>query len=994
MFTYSCNIAHYQVIAQLYGQHVLGSPLALPVATSSLPGLLQLGLVPHDNGDCKSAESNLLVGSECVAKWMEDKVWYRARVDKVEGKFLEVTFLDYGNKESVAKCDVVKTAMDIPKGEDIDEFVIDVESGAPEVDTKQCVGLDIGDVIIAKWAEDNVWYNGEITKFNEDEGNTVEVCFTDYGDTADVEMVNIVKTIKEIPTQDEVDENVLVTEESSKDALVRDASGIEDLIMTIKTEVDETVGTIRPGVKCWVPEVGSIVVAKWLEDEVWYNAKVEKITDEGYTVVFIDYGNSTIVKSEHILKSALDIPEVDCIDECVDITLGDTNSSGLNTSNRWSEGCVCIAQWSEDNVWYNAVVKSDLGNGLYEVSFTDYGNNATVAGDKIVITASNIPPDQIEMIDECVNNNQIIEKELEEHEQKPSVIVDNDSLKPNATGDYDNATTGIPIQTTTADTNAPVDKESVHSTTSSAIPSACSKCYACWSEDNVWYNALIEKEEAPGVYFVTSTDYGNQETGAADRIVFKVDDIPVDQRDMVDENVEFETSEISEEQVVQGNDSAGVIAPEKPRSPLSCMQSGKPEAAVVGVEGWTSKVREVIKADNVVSSSRITEAQKYLDWSVKRERDKGLKERSENVWSRCQMMEEKFLIHKLKELLERKEDLDQTLSGKIQNILTNFKRTPLVFSRNVNGKETVVVVGTGGMYCTQRGGSELASTVKLIRRAVFEWITKFVAKCSDLGVEAVVNDWKKSNAVEQSGREFYDEMLLRNDDLFVEFKTESLPEQVHECFLDAVGEDAMGGPVFVWLRLKKKGRAGVQKEELWKKKRGQKLIKILKEIRSTCLLEDNFIVSRLSVFDEKSWPKNMEVVMARLWDSLRVWPFISYDGEGNGIWSQLGFYSPVGWECLVFGPGFFPVEAMEVLESPKSVVVGKNIHGDLVWILGSREGWRAIDLGVWTRDCPYHGHGENGLKRMFEHTVGFKKIDLKRNPEQRQKLGYIRSGTF
>ena len=600
MFTYSCNIAHYQVIAQLYGQHVLGSPLALPVATSSLPGLLQLGLVPHDNGDCKSAESNLLVGSECVAKWMEDKVWYRARVDKVEGKFLEVTFLDYGNKESVAKCDVVKTAMDIPIGEDIDEFVIDVESGAPEVDTKQCVGLDIGDVIIAKWAEDNVWYNGEITKFNEDEGNTVEVCFTDYGDTADVEMVNIVKTIKEIPTQDEVDENVLVTEESSKDALVRDASGIEDLIMTIKTEVDETVGTIRPGVKCWVPEVGSIVVAKWLEDEVWYNAKVEKITDEGYTVVFIDYGNSTIVKSEHILKSALDIPEVDCIDECVDITLGDTNSSGLNTSNRWSEGCVCIAQWSEDNVWYNAVVKSDLGNGLYEVSFTDYGNNATVAGDKIVITASNIPPDQIEMIDECVNNNQIIEKELEEHEQKPSVIVDNDSLKPNATGDYDNATTGIPIQTTTADTNAPVDKESVHSTTSSAIPSACSKCYACWSEDNVWYNALIEKEEAPGVYFVTSTDYGNQETGAADRIVFKVDDIPVDQRDMVDENVEFETSEISEEQVVQGNDSAGVIAPEKPRPPLSCMQSGKPEAAV---EGGTSKVREVMKNIESVSIS-------------------------------------------------------------------------------------------------------------------------------------------------------------------------------------------------------------------------------------------------------------------------------------------------------------------------------------------------------------------------------------------------------
>ena len=147
-----------------------------------------------------------------------------------------------------------------------------------------------------------------------------------------------------------------------------------------------------------------------------------------------------------------------------------------------------------------------------------------------------------------------------------------------------------------------------------------------------------------------------------------------------------------------------------------------------------------------------------------------------------------------------------------------------------------------------------------------------------------------------------------------------------------MGDDARAGPIFVWLRLKKKGRAGVQKEGLWKQKKGQKLIKIVNEIRSTCLLEDNLVVSRLSVYDETSWTEHRGVVMARLWDSLKVWPFISYDGEGNGIWAQLGFYSPVGWECLVFGPGFFPVEAMEILESSKSVVVGKNIHEDLVWI--------------------------------------------------------------
>ena len=54
-----------------------------------------------------------------------------------------------------------------------------------------------------------------------------------------------------------------------------------------------------------------------------------------------------------------------------------------------------------------------------------------------------------------------------------------------------------------------------------------------------------------------------------------------------------------------------------------------------------------------------------------------------------------------------------------------------------------------------------------------------------------------------------------------------------------------------------------------------------------------------------------------------------------------------------------------------------------------------MDLGVWTRDLEYHGHEENGLKRMFEETVGFKQIKItKKHPENRDKYGYIRSGNW
>ena len=57
---------------------------------------------------------------------------------------------------------------------------------------------------------------------------------------------------------------------------------------------------------------------------MWYNAKVQSTSNEVYEVIFIDYGNSAHVKLEHVLKSALDIPTTDSIDECVDINIEDS----------------------------------------------------------------------------------------------------------------------------------------------------------------------------------------------------------------------------------------------------------------------------------------------------------------------------------------------------------------------------------------------------------------------------------------------------------------------------------------------------------------------------------------------------------------------------------------------------------------------------------------------------------------------------------------------
>ena len=36
-------------------------------------------------------------GDFCVAKFTEDEMWYRARVEKIEGEMIRVQYIDFGN---------------------------------------------------------------------------------------------------------------------------------------------------------------------------------------------------------------------------------------------------------------------------------------------------------------------------------------------------------------------------------------------------------------------------------------------------------------------------------------------------------------------------------------------------------------------------------------------------------------------------------------------------------------------------------------------------------------------------------------------------------------------------------------------------------------------------------------------------------------------------------------------------------------------------------
>ena len=68
----------------------------------------------------------------------------------------------------------------------------------------------------------------------------------------------------------------------------------------------------------------------------------------------------------------------------------------------YSVGSSCLVRWCEDSVWYRARVDR-IDEGLYEVTFLDYGNKVVVGLDNMVATAADIPSDEMEMVDYMVN---------------------------------------------------------------------------------------------------------------------------------------------------------------------------------------------------------------------------------------------------------------------------------------------------------------------------------------------------------------------------------------------------------------------------------------------------------------------------------------------------------------------------------------------------------------------------------------------------------------
>ena len=436
----------------------------------------------------KKVVSRWSVGEEVVARWADDGVWYRARVEAREpaGTYT-VTFLDYGNQAEVAEAAMVAHRGKVPKAEVemIDEFVLEAKNEKP-IEVKKVDKLE-------KHIEKKL------------------------------EKVEFVEKKEEKLSTKKVEKKV--EKKLEKKVEKKEVRQVEK---QVKKQVKKLTSVAK---NSWVK--GEEGLARWEEDGVWYRAKVLGVTQDGVVrVVFTDYGNEddvvelarsvelvadAEVLDEHVEKAVTPVKApktpstsltagaacyvlhqelwhpatvhallsddlvtvkntatmsfIGVHKDCVVLKVEDIPKGGKLASPavkekkvQWKVGERCVARWSEDEVWYRAEVVAAAASA-YTVLFVDYGNEAEAVPADMVRSGREAPAGA----------------EMDEHVEKVEAA-------PKKKED---------------------PKEKVGTQRSSWVEGE--EGVARWEEDGVWYRAKVLGVTQAGTARVVFTDYGNED---------------------------------------------------------------------------------------------------------------------------------------------------------------------------------------------------------------------------------------------------------------------------------------------------------------------------------------------------------------------------------------------------------------------------------------------------------------------------------------------------
>merc|ERR1711874_476668 len=251
------------------------------------------------------------LGDLCVAMWNEDMVWYHGEILEFVGDRVKVRFVEYGNEDYT-------TIGQLKMAGSLDAEVEKEEVKKEEVTEKK--EWKIGDLCVAQWREDGVWYDSEILEIV---GERVKVKFVEYGNE-DYTTLGQLKMAGSLDAEEE------------------------------KTENQEP--------KVW--RVGDLCVAMWNEDMVWYNSEILEFVGDRVKVRFVEYGNEDYTTIGQLkMAGSLD----------AEVEKEEVKKEEVTEKKEWKIGDLCVAQWREDGVWYDSEILEIVGERV-KVKFVEYGN--------------------------------------------------------------------------------------------------------------------------------------------------------------------------------------------------------------------------------------------------------------------------------------------------------------------------------------------------------------------------------------------------------------------------------------------------------------------------------------------------------------------------------------------------------------------------------------------------------------------------------------------
>lgn len=235
------------------------------------------------------------VNKHCIAPYSADDLWYRARIIDSHDDLI-IQFVDYGNSDVITS----NKKSDL---KDVNESLMNFKIYA-----KQCSLLVLPPGGKKNWNEDATSILRELQE--------IEVQF--LAECQGVHYINLKADDRDL-AEELIAKQLAVKMEyvqSGQHCFTSHIESIREFYLQLEKNVNaldvmtDYMARFEEFPIVDQPQVGSIYVAQFIEDDLWYRARILKALPENeFEAFFLDYGNTSLVKNVRTLEKAIaDLP--------------------------------------------------------------------------------------------------------------------------------------------------------------------------------------------------------------------------------------------------------------------------------------------------------------------------------------------------------------------------------------------------------------------------------------------------------------------------------------------------------------------------------------------------------------------------------------------------------------------------------------------------------------------------------------------------------------